>query len=131
MRFLMALLAAFVFIFGFDFVFHGIYMKDAWYDPYEQFWRKPEDVPMQWMIVSQFLMALAVGVTLLLSGKQGIAAGLTAGACVAIPFASLYLVFYAVQPFPGGMVVSWILGAAGECLLAGGLIGAIYKTRRL
>lgn len=131
MRFIMALLAAFVLIFGFDFVFHGVYMKDAWYDPYAQFWRSPEDVPMQWMVVSQFLMALAVGMTLLLSGKQGIAAGLIAGACVSIPFASLYLVFYAVQPFPGGMVVNWILGAFGECVLAGGLIGAIYKTRRL
>ena len=129
MKFLMAVIAAFVLIFGFDFLFHGVYMKESWYDPYEQFWRKPEDVPMMWMMVSQFLMALSIGLVQMLSGKQGIGAGMIAGLCVTVPFASIYLVFYAVQPFPAGMVVNWILGAAIECLLAGGLIGAIYKTR--
>lgn len=128
MRFLMALIAAFLLIFGFDFVFHGVYMKDAWYDPYEQFWRKPEDVPMQFMLISQFLMASAIAATLAFSGKKGIAAGTLAGVCVGIAFASVYLVFYAVQPFPGGMVGNWILGAVSESILAGALFGAIYKS---
>lgn len=128
MRFLMALAAAFVLIFGFDFVFHGVYMKDAWYDPYEQFWRKPEDVPMQFMMISQFMMAAAIAATLAFSGRKGIAAGALAGVCVGIAFASVYLVFYAVQPFPGGMVANWIAGAVGESILAGAVFGAIYKS---
>ncbi len=127
-RFLMALLAAFALIFVFDFIFHGVYMKDAWYDPYEQFWRKPEDVPMQFMLISQFMMATAIAATLALSGKKGVGAGVLAGVCVGIAFASVYLVFYAVQPFPGGMVANWILGAVGESVLAGALFGAIYKS---
>ncbi len=129
-RFLLALAAAFAFIFVFDFGFHGIYMKDAWYDAYAQFWRPPEEALMHMMLVGQLLMALAIGMTLVFSGKSGIGAGVSAGCCVGLAFSSLYLVFYAVQPFPGGMVFNWVLGAVGESILAGALFGAIYRSHR-
>lgn len=129
MRFLMALVAAFVFVFAFDFVFHGVYMKDAWYDPHSSFWRPPEEALMQWMMIGQFLMVFAIAMTLVFSGKHGAGAGATAGLCVAIAYASLYIVFYAVQPFPSGMVINWILGAGAEAIMAGALFGGIYRTR--
>ena len=56
--------------------------------------------------------------------------GAMAGVCVGLAFAALYLVFYAVQPFPPGMVANWIMGAVAESVLAGALFGAIYKVRR-
>ena len=126
-RFVLGLAAALAVIFGFDFLFHGMYMKEAWYDAYAHFWRKPEDVPMQFMFAAQVLMAVSIGLVLAFSGKHGLVAGMMAGFCIGIAFASQYLVFYAVQPFPQGMVVAWIGGALAESLVAGAVYGLIYR----
>lgn len=126
-RFLVGLLIAFAVIFGFDFVFHGLYMKEAWYDANAQFWRKPEEVPMQFMLASQALMAFSIGLVLAFAGKHGLVAGVMSGICVGLAMSSLYLVFYAVQPFPQGMVLAWIVGVMAETALAGAIYGLIYR----
>lgn len=126
-RFLLGLVLALAVIFGFDFVFHGMYMKEAWYDANEHFWRKPEDVPMQFMFASQVIMALAIGLVIAFAGKHGIVAGMMAGICVGIAMTSVYVVFYAVQPFPQGMVVAWSAGVMVEALLAGAVFGLVYR----
>lgn len=122
-----AFVAAFAFIFIFDGVFHGLYMKSAWYEPYAQFWRPESEVPMHWMLIGQLLMADAIAFAVLISGKSGIKHGALMGVSIGTAFASLYLVFYAVQPFPCGMVAMWIIGAMVEAIIAGAIIGKIYK----
>lgn len=126
-RFLLGLVVIFAVIAGFDYLFHGIYMKEAWYDAYAQFWRKPEAVPMEYMFAGQGMMAFAIGLVLAFAGKHGVVAGMMSGVCVGLAMTSLYLVFYAVQPFPQGMVVAWIGGVMVECLLAGAVFGLIYR----
>lgn len=128
MRFIFGLVIAVIAIFAFDFVFHGMYMKATWYDAHEHFWRKPEEVPMQFMFASQVLMAAAIGLVLAFAERQGLVAGAMAGLCVGLAMSSVYLVFYAVQPFPMGMVIAWCAGVMAEAVLAGALFGLVYKT---
>lgn len=126
-RFLLGLVLAFALIFGFDFAFHGMYMKEAWYDVHAHFWRKPDEVPMAFMLGSQVLMAFSIGLVLAFAGKHGVVAGIMSGICVGLAMSSLYLVFYAVQPFPQGMVMAWIGGIMVEAAIAGGLFGLVYR----
>ena len=128
-RLVLAFLAVFVFIFAFEWVFHGILLKDA-YAQTMSLWR-PENEMMgyfHWLVLGQAIIAVAF-VFLFAQGftGRGVAGGVALGIIVAVLRVGLNLITYAVQPLSVKIVVSWSIGGFLEAAVAGAIAGAIYK----
>ena len=57
----------------------------------------------------------------------GVGAGIKLGIMVAFLGIGTHLIAYAVQPFPGNLMVYWSIGALVEMAIVGAIVGAIYK----
>ena len=128
-RLVLAFLAVFVFIFAFEWVFHGILLKDA-YAHTASLWR-PETEMMgyfHWLVMGQAVIALAF-VLLFARGftGRGVAGGIQLGILVAVLRLGLNLITYAVQPISVKIALSWSVGGLLEAAVAGAIAGAIYK----
>ena len=124
--------AAFIFIFIFDRVFHGIILKGM-YQQVVFLWR-PHDQMMiffPFIIFSQILFSFLFGF-IFIKGleNKGITEGLRYGLLIALLSSTHLIEMYASQPVPAGIIIAWILGAVVKYSLAGMVIAAIYKPVR-
>ena len=132
-RWLQATVAAFVVIFAVEFVVHHFWLSD-FYHAHAEWWR-PE-AEMQSMMPLMLLSQLAFAALLALvytrgyeQGKGGLGQGLRFGLLVGLLLMLPYsLMHYVVYPYPASLIVSWFVGGLVETVLAGMVIGAIYKT---
>jgi hypothetical protein len=126
-RFILATIAAFVFIFIFEWLWHGMLMKGM-YEATKDVWR-PEDASLMiYVFASLFLFAAVLTYIYTVVGKhlpckRGIAFGFFAGLLLAMP----NLGAYAHMPIPLTIPLMWMLSMVIECLGAGMVIAAIYK----
>ncbi len=130
-RFLLAFLAAFVFIFFWGWLYNGVLLKDI-YVQTSSLWR-PQSETMSlfhWIILGQAILVFAF-VMIYASGFAGggIAAGIRLGIMVEILAIGARLMMYAVQPLPGKLVLYWSTGGLIEMIVTGAIVGAIYKPR--
>jgi len=128
-RFLLAFLAAFVFIFFWGWLYNGVLLKDI-YVQTSSLWR-PQSETMSlfhWIILGQAILVFAF-VMIYASGFAGggIAAGIRLGIMVEILAIGARLMMYAVQPLPGKLVLYWSVGGLIEMIVTGAIVGAIYK----
>ena len=128
-RLLITIIALFVFIFAFEWVFHGIILKDC-YAQTQNLWR-PENEMMgyfHWLVLGQAVIAIAFAI-LFAQGfaAGGVGAGIRLGIMVALLRVGLDLITYAVQPLPAKLILFWAVGGLVETGLAGAIAGAIYK----
>jgi hypothetical protein len=129
-RLVLACIAVFVFVFGYEWVFHGILLKDA-YAKTANLWRP--DPEMQgyfgWLLLGQFI--LAVTFCLIYAVRSGshyhLGTGVGYGFLIGLMRAGLGCITYAVQPVPGSLIGSWFVGGLIEVMLAGAILGAIYR----
>ena len=127
-RFSLSILGAFIFIFVFEFTWHGFLMKGL-YDATITVWRPQEESNMLYIFASQFLFAVVFAYIYTLIGKQiackrGIAFGFFAGLLLAMP----QLGTYCYLPIPLTISLLWMLAAFLKCLGAGIVIAAIYNA---
>lgn len=109
-RFMIAAVCAFIFVFIYEFIVHGIFLKDI-YEQTAELWRPEAEMSMPIMLLGQALFGLAVAFFYPI-------VGLNAEGCKkAMPFAiSLGLVMAAPQiasycylPIPMKLSVFWML----------------------
>jgi hypothetical protein len=128
-RFIPSFIVVFAFIYGFDFVFHGIYMKDA-YQATASMWRPQEAMQqfLPWMLGSQALLALMF-CYIFTKGYQarGMLEGVRYGILIALLGTSGALMMFAVVPYPGDMVCTWIVAKFIKFIVAGALLALIYR----
>ena len=127
-RFAMTVVGAFVFIFAFEFLWHGFLMKGM-YDATSSIWRPEEEAKMHYIFASQFLFAVVLSYIYTMIGKhiackRGIAFGFFAGLLLAMP----QLGTYCYLPIPLTISLMWMLAEFLKCLGAGMTIAAIYKV---
>jgi hypothetical protein len=81
-----------------------------------------------WIIIGQALVVFAF-VMIYASGFAGggVAAGIKLGVLLEIGAIGMRLGFYAVQPFPGKLVLYGSIGGLLEMIIVGAIVGAIYK----
>ena len=120
-------IGVFLFIFVYDFVFHGGLMKD-WYTETKSLWRPEAEMPLyfRWILAGQGLSALAITVLVTRIG-EGAKCGLRIGACVGLILVAGILITYAVQPIPSKIILAWSISAMIQVTLAGGIAAGIYK----
>ena len=129
-RLLLTALAVFVFIFAYEWVFHGILLKDT-YGQTPSLWRPESEMTQHfhWLVLGQVVIALVFTV-LFAQGfaAGGVAAGIRLGIIIGLMRLGLSLITYAVQPLPAKLIVFWFVGGLIEAAVAGAIAGAIFKS---
>jgi hypothetical protein len=128
-KYAIATIAAFVFIFVFEWLWHGMLMKGM-YEATIEVWRPEDPSLMIYIFASQLLFAAVLTYIYTLVGKylpckRGIAFGFFAGLLLAMP----NLGAYAYMPIPLTIPLMWMLSMVVECIGAGMVIAAIYKEK--
>jgi hypothetical protein len=128
-RFILAFIAAYIFIFLWGWLVNGVFLKDV-YAETPNLWRTQSEMAglFHWIIIGQALVVLAF-VMIYASGFAGggVAAGIRLGVLLEIAAIGMRLGFYAVQPIPGKLVFYGSVSGLIEMIIVGAMVGAIYK----
>ena len=126
-KFFIAFIAAFVFIFFFGFVWHGLLMKSA-YMEIPTHYRAHDDMIWPSMLLGHAVMAFfltCIYASFVSPGGPG--AGARLGIKLGILFIGLYLIRFAVEPLTMKILVMGSIGDVLEFGIAGAIVGALYK----
>ena len=129
-KFFIAFIAAWIFIFIFGWFFHAVLLKDT-YAALPQGLQRPEadfKSHFGWLMAGQLVFAFMF--TLIFASgfaSGGLGGGIKLGIMLALLGIGTHLIAYAVQPFPGNVMVYWSIGAIIEMIIVGAIVGTIYK----
>jgi hypothetical protein len=128
-RFIVAFIAAYIFMFFWGWLLNGVLLKDI-YAETPNLWRSQSEMMslFHWIIIGQALIILAF-VMIYASGFAGggVVAGIRLGILLEIAAIGMRLGFYAVQPLPGKLIVYGSISGLIEMIIVGAIVGAIYK----
>ena len=128
-RFILAFVAAYVFIFFWGWLLNGVFLKDI-YAQTPSLWRSQSEMMslFHWIIIGQALVIFAF-VMIYASGFAGggVIAGIRLGILLEIAAIGMRMGFYAVQPIPGKLILYGSLSGLIEMIIVGAMVGAIYK----
>jgi len=106
-RFIIAFVAGFIFTFFWGWLLNGVLLKDV-YAQTPGLWRSQSEMMslFHWIIIGQALVILAF-VMIYASGFAGggVVAGIRLGIMLEIAAIGMRLAMYAVQPFPGKLIL--------------------------
>jgi len=128
-RFIVAFIAAFIFIFFWGWLYNGVLLKDVLTEAQSLFRPREETMGLfHWIVIGQAGLALAF-VMIYASGFAGggIAAGVRLGIMLEILAVGARCIIYATQPFPVKLLVLVSFGGFIEMIVTGVIVGAIYK----
>jgi hypothetical protein len=130
-RGVIALIVAFVFIFGFEFVWHGLLMKPSHAETATLWRAEPDFLNHFWLLVlGHAVVAFAfTGLYISQVGLPSATTGMGYGIGIGIFCAGGDLIRFAVQPLTTKILWMWIAGGLIEFAIVGALIGAIYKPK--
>src|SRR5881394_528680 len=128
-RFILAFVAAYVFIFAWGWLLNGVFLKDVFAET-PNLWRSQSEMMslFHWIIIGQALVVFAF-VSIYASGFAGggVIAGIRLGILLEIAAIGMRMGIYAIQPFPGKLIVYGSVGGLIEMIIVGAIVGAIYK----
>ena len=130
-KFIIAVVAVFIFFSAFDYVFHEILLKSA-YEATSNLWRPDEvmDQYFMWFMLGQFIFTLGFVALFTKAFKRGgIAEGAIFGLLLSILFIGNLSIWHAVLPSTGGLIINWIFGTTIVLILAGIIVAFIYKNK--
>lgn len=128
-RLFLSFLAVFVFIFLFEWVFHGVLLKNL-YVQTAILWRTESDMMLhfKWLVLGQAIVAFVlVFIFAKAFARDGVRGGIQLGIMLAVFSLGLNFIVYAVQPIPLRLIGFWSIGELIEFALAGAIAGAIYR----
>lgn len=129
-RFILAFIAAFIFIFFLGWFFNGVLLKDVFAEAQTLFRPREEMMGLfHWIVIGQAGLALAF-VMIYASGfaRGGIASGVRLGIMVEIFAVGARCAIYATQPFPAKLLVLISIGGFIEMIVTGVIVGAVYRS---
>ena len=125
----LAMIAGFIFVFAFDFLVHGMFLKEAYADTAD-LWRPEGEYKMPFMLASQLLFVITM--TFLFSRNnegKGLKEGLRFGAFVGLVLASLPLASYSYMPISFCLTACWMGAAFVKSVGTGAVISFFCKTK--
>jgi hypothetical protein len=128
-RFILAFIAAYIFLFVWGWLLNGVLLKDV-YAETPNLWRSQSEMAslFHWIIIGQalvvfsFVMIYATGFA-----GGGVIAGIRLGLLLEIAAIGMRMAIYAVQPFPGKLIFYGSASGLIEMIIVGAMVGAIYK----
>ncbi len=128
-RFLAIILAGFIFVFGFEFVWHGMLLMDH-YEATMHLWRPKAEMQayFPYVLATQlaFVAALAFVFTRNYEGK-GLSEGLRFGLALGVLLGIGQFGMYAYMTIPLALAALWFVGAVFEVAGLGLLFALIYR----
>lgn len=126
-RFLIAGIAAFVFVFLYEFVVHGFLLQGI-YQETAHLWRPEAEMQMGFMLLGQLLFAMAIAFFYPIVGsdtdcKKAIPFGLGLG----LVLAALQISAYAYMPIPLALSIYWALASFFEAIGCSIIVSKIYN----
>ena len=128
-RSLFAFIAAFIVIFVFEFLWHGMLMKSA-YMEVPALWRPEADFGTYFLLLllGQAVIAFVfVGIYCRGFSGSGVPGGVRLGIMLAFLCIGGHLIQFAVQPLTTKILGMWFVGGLIEFSIVGAIVGAIYK----
>ncbi|MBL4647860.1 MAG: hypothetical protein JKY13_02730 [Gammaproteobacteria bacterium] len=128
-KFILSYCAVFVFIFFFEWLFHGVMLNDI-YMSTASLWRTPEAMHSRflWMLLGDALLAIFFCAIFLQGYKnKGIMEGVRYGLLIGLLFAPMHIMMYVVLPISPLLMVYWLMGSFVEFIIAGIITAAIYR----
>jgi hypothetical protein len=128
-RFIFAFVAAYIFMFAWGWVLNGVVLKDVYAETPNIFRPQSEMMSLfHWILIGQAILILAF-ILIYASGFAGggVMAGIRLGILLEIAAIGSRMVIYAVQPFPGKLLVYGSLSGLVEMVIVGAIVGALYK----
>jgi hypothetical protein len=129
MKRIFAFLAALAVIFVFEFLWHGMLMKDS-YMEVPSLWRPDAEMGTYFplLFLGQAVMAFFfVGIYCRGFSGSGVPGGVRLGIMLAFLCIGGHLIQFAVQPLTTKILGMWIAGGLIEFAIVGAIVGAIYK----
>ncbi|MCR4337128.1 MAG: hypothetical protein NUV91_04905 [Candidatus Omnitrophica bacterium] len=127
-RYFVSSLFVFLFITVFEWIFHGIFLKDL-YVQTSYLWRPEDQFIMPAMLLGQFSFAFIFSFIFVKGYEnKGMIEGIRYGLLIGLLFIPSQLVMYAVQPLPANLVILWSVGGLVELAIAGAILAATYRT---
>jgi hypothetical protein len=130
-RFLLAFVAAYIFMFAWGWLLNGVVLKDVYAETPSIFRPQAEMMSLfHWILIGQAVLILAF-ILIYASGFAGggVIAGIRLGVLLEIAAIGSRMAIYAVQPFPGKLLVYGSLSGFVEMAVVGAIVGAIYQSR--
>ena len=127
---LLTILVAFVTVWVTDFLIHGVWLS-ATYGETKQLWRPEAEMlaKMPFMLLGQLLVATSF--TLIFAAcvaeKRCLSGTLKYSACIGVMTGGAQIIMYAVQPFPGLLVVKWCVAYLVQALVLGTIVHNVYR----
>jgi hypothetical protein len=130
-RGVIALIVAFVVLFGFGFLWHGILMKNAYMETAALWRTDPDFMSHFWiLLLGHAVMAFAfTGLYVSKVGVQSAGIGFGYGIAFGIFCVGIDLIRFAVEPLTTKILWMWIAGSLIGFAITGALVGAIYKPK--
>jgi len=123
------MVVAFIFIFLFGYLWHGVLMKPA-YQETSALWRPDPDFQSHFaiLILGHLLIAFAfTGLYISQIGDRGIGNGVGYGIVIGMLCSGANLIRFATEPITGKILGMWIAGDLIMFAIMGAIVAAIYK----
>lgn len=130
-RGVIALIVAFVVVFFFGFLWHGVLMKPAYMET-ASLWRPQEDFQSHFwvLILGHLVMAFAfTGLYISQIGVQSAGTGMGYGIVIGILCSGVNLIRFATEPLTMKILGMWIAGDIIMFAIVGAVVGAIYQPK--
>lgn len=127
---LITIVVAFVTVFITDFLIHGVWLSST-YAATKELWRPEAEMQskMPFMLLGQFLIATAFTMIFAacVADKRCLSCSLKYSACIGVIAAGGQIIMYAVQPYPGSLVVKWCVAYVAQALVLGLIVHKVYR----
>lgn len=133
-RLMIAMIVVFVALVVLELLFHGVILASIYKEQPPELWRSEAEMNKYMWLLYPGYAVLAVLFCYIYTkgyeGKDGIGEGLRYGLIIGL-LMQVPRAFgtYATMPYPGNLVVYWLIGGLIESLILGLLVGAIYKGK--
>lgn len=128
-RFVIACGAVFIFIFVYEWLFHGVLLREL-YAQMPTLWRAQAEMRgyFHWLVIGQLWLAVLFCLIFVKGYEnKGLAEGVRYGLLIGLLFIGPDMIFYAVQPLPAKLIVDWSIGGLLEMIIGGAIVAAIYR----
>ena len=129
-RLIIAIFTAFVFLFGSNFLIHGLWLRPD-YMATASLWRTEADMNVRfaWMLSGQLLMAATFVVLWAagFAGRGGVKCACAYGLFMGLFSQATTLITYVVTPLPGEIALKWFFSGLAQAVALGCISFFIYK----